>query len=137
MWEEMRLAAFLQKVSTMDPQVIPARTALNMATLGGAQAVGLDKEIGALTVGRRADLIQVSLSDLHFTPLYDVISHLVYVADEQDVRTVVVDGKVLMREGEVLTVDERRVRSEAQAVAARIRAAVIDNQMPRPVKDSN
>jgi 5-methylthioadenosine/S-adenosylhomocysteine deaminase len=128
MFEEMRLAAFLQKVSTMDPQVIPANTALNMATLGGARAIGLDKEIGALTVGRRADLIQVSLSDLHFTPLYDVISHLVYVADEQDVSTVVVDGKVLMRDGKVLTVDEKRVRSEADAIAARIRAAVIDKQ---------
>jgi 5-methylthioadenosine/S-adenosylhomocysteine deaminase len=126
MWEEMRLAAFLQKVSTMDPQVIPARTALNMATLGGAQAIGLDKEIGALTVGRRADLIQVSLSDLHFTPLYDVISHLVYVADEQDVATVVVDGKILKRDGQVLTVDEARVRKEAEAIAARIRAEVIE-----------
>jgi 5-methylthioadenosine/S-adenosylhomocysteine deaminase len=91
-------------------------------------AVGLDKEIGALTVGRRADLIQVSLSDVHFTPLYDVISHLVYVADEQDVRNVVVDGKLLMREGKILTVDEKRVRSEAEAIAARIRAAVIDKQ---------
>jgi 5-methylthioadenosine/S-adenosylhomocysteine deaminase len=128
MWEEMRLAAFLQKVSTMDPQVIPASTALNMATLGGARAIGLDQEIGALTVGRRADLIQVSLSDVHFTPLYDVISHLVYVADEQDVRNVVVDGKLLMREGKILTVDEKRVRSEAEAIAARIRAAVIDKQ---------
>lgn len=128
MWEEMRLAAFLQKVATMDPQVIPARTALNMATLGGAQAIGLDKEIGALTVGRRADLIQVSLSDLHFTPMYDVISHLIYVADEQDVRTVVVDGKVLMREGKVLSVDAARVRTEADAIAARIRAEVIDKE---------
>ncbi len=126
MWEEMRLAAFLQKVSTMDPQVVPARTALNMATLGGAQAVGLAEQIGALTVGRRADLIQVSLGDLHFTPLYDVISHLVYVADEQDVRTVVVDGKLLMREGKVLSIDERRLRAEADAIAARIRAAIVD-----------
>jgi 5-methylthioadenosine/S-adenosylhomocysteine deaminase len=97
-----------------------------MATLGGAQAIGLDKEIGALTVGRRADLIQVSLSDLHFTPLYDVISHLVYVADEQDVATVVVDGKILKRDGQVLTVDEARVRKEADAIAARIRAEVIE-----------
>jgi 5-methylthioadenosine/S-adenosylhomocysteine deaminase len=126
MWEEMRLAAFLQKVATMDPQVVPASTALNMATLGGARAIGLDKEIGALTVGRRADLIQVSLADLHFTPLYDVISHLVYVAHEKDVATVIVDGKVLLREGKVLTVDEQRVRSEADVIAAKIRAAVLD-----------
>jgi 5-methylthioadenosine/S-adenosylhomocysteine deaminase len=128
MWEEMRLAAFQQKVTTMDPQVVPASTALNMATLGGARAIGLDKEIGALTAGRRADLIQVSLSDLHFTPLYDVISHLVYVADEQDVETVVVDGKVLMRDGKVLSVDEARVRSQAEAIAARIRAEVVDKK---------
>jgi 5-methylthioadenosine/S-adenosylhomocysteine deaminase len=128
MWEEMRLAAFLQKVSTMDPQVIPARTALNMATLGGARAIGLDNEIGALTVGRRADLIQVSLADLHFTPLYDVISHLVYVADEQDVATVVVDGKILKRDGQVLTVDAARVRKEADVIAARIRAEVIEKK---------
>ncbi len=126
MWEEMRLAAFLQKVSTMDPQVVPARTALHMATLGGAQAIGLADQIGALTVGRRADLIQVSLADLHFTPLYDVVSHLVYVADEQDVVTVIVDGKLLMRERKVLSVDEERVRREADAIAEKIRATVLD-----------
>ena len=78
------------------------------------------------TVGRRADLIQVSLDDLHFTPLYDLVSHLVYVADEQDVVSVVVDGKVLMRGGEVLTVDVARVRSEAAALAERIRASVVE-----------
>ena len=124
MWEEMRLAAFLQKVSTMDPKVVPARTALDMATRGGAEAIGLGEEIGSLTVGRRADLIQVSLDDVHFVPMYDVVSHLVYVADEQDVTSVVVGGRVLMRDGRVLTVDERRVRSEANALAARIKDAL-------------
>jgi 5-methylthioadenosine/S-adenosylhomocysteine deaminase len=124
MWEEMRLAAFLQKVSTMDPKVLPARMVLNMATRGGAEAIGLGEEIGALTVGRRADLIQVSLADVHFVPMYDVISHLVYVADEQDVTSVVVDGRILMRDGKVLTVDEPRVTREARALAERIRAAL-------------
>lgn len=133
MWEEMRLAAFLQKVATMDPQAVPARTALRMATLGGAEAIGLGDQIGALTVGRRADLIQVSLSDLHFTPQYDVVSHLVYVADEQDVVTVIVDGKMLMSEGRVLSVDEQRVRAEATALADKIRATVRDK---RPVKSA-
>jgi 5-methylthioadenosine/S-adenosylhomocysteine deaminase len=125
LWEEMRLAAFLQKVSTMDPKVVPARTALEMATSGGARAIGLGDQIGSLTVGRRADLIQVSLEDLHFTPLYDLISHLVYVADEQDVVSVVVDGNVLMREGEVATLDVARLRAEAAALAERIRASVV------------
>ena len=124
MWEEMRLAAFLQKVSTMDPKVLPARMVLNMATRGGAEAIGLGEEIGALTVGRRADLIQVSLADVHFVPMYDVISHLVYVADEQDVTSVVVDGRILMRDGKVLTVDEPRVAREARSLAERIRAAL-------------
>jgi len=124
MWEEMRLAAFLQKVSTMDPKVIPARTALNMATHGGAEAIGLGEELGTLAPGRRADLIQVSLADEHFVPMYDVISHLVYVAHAEDVTSVVVDGKILMRDGKVLTVDEAQVRREATAIATRIQAAL-------------
>ena len=103
-----------------------------MATAGGAEAIGLGDKIGSLTPGRRADLIQVSLADPHFTPLYDVISHLVYVAHEQDVASVVVEGKVLMRDGEVLTVDTARVRAEANALAAKIKAAVLD-QPRKPV----
>jgi 5-methylthioadenosine/S-adenosylhomocysteine deaminase len=126
MFEEMRLAAFLQKVSTLDPQVIPARTALRMATSGGAEAIGLGDKVGSLTPGRRADLIQVSMADPHFTPLYDVISHLVYVAHGQDVASTVVEGKVLMRDGKVLTIDTERVKLEAGSLAAKIKAAVVD-----------
>ncbi len=124
MWEEMRLAAFLQKVDTMDPQALPASTVLRMATSGGAEAIGLGDQIGSLTVGRRADLIQVSLADVHFVPTYDVVSHLVYVADEQDVETVIIDGKIVMQNKKVLTVDTQRVRAEANALAARIQAAL-------------
>jgi 5-methylthioadenosine/S-adenosylhomocysteine deaminase len=126
MWEEMRLAAFLAKVATMDPKVLPAPTVLHMATRGGAEAVGLGEEIGALTVGRRADLIQVSLDDPQLKPLYDVISHLVYVADASNVVNVVVDGKLVMRDREVLTLDTTRVSKEAAAMAAKIRAAVAE-----------
>jgi 5-methylthioadenosine/S-adenosylhomocysteine deaminase len=124
MWEEMRLAAFLQKVSTMDPKVLPARTALNMATRGGAEAIGLGQQLGTLDAGRSADLIQVSLADVRMTPMYDVISHLVYAAHPQDVASVVVDGQILMRDGRLLTVDEPRVTREARALAGRIQAAL-------------
>jgi len=124
MWEEMRLAALLQKVDRMDPEVIPATTVLGMATSGGATAIGLGEIIGSLEVGKRADLIQVAFEDVHHVPTFDVISHLVYVNDEQDVASVVVDGKVLMREREILTIDTERVAAEATALAARIQAAL-------------
>jgi len=126
MWEEMRLAAFLQKVDRMDPTVLSASTVLRMATSGGALAIGLGDKVGALAVGMRADLIQVSFDDVHFVPTYDVISHLVYVADEQDVAATVVDGRVLMRDGEILTVDTERVRREAKALAGRIQVALAE-----------
>ena len=126
MWEEMRLAAFLQKVDKMDPEVMSASTVLNMATRGGAEAIGLGDKVGALAVGMRADVIQVSFDDVHFVPTYDVISHLVYVADEQDVASVTVDGKLLMRDGEFLTIDTERVRGEATALAGRIQTALAE-----------
>ena len=124
MWEEMRLAAFLQKVDRMDPEVLPADTVLSMATTGGATAIGLGDSIGSLEVGKRADLIQVAFDDVHHVPTYDVVSHLVYVTDEQDVASVVVDGKLLMLEGEMLTIDTERVAAEATAFAARIQQAL-------------
>jgi 5-methylthioadenosine/S-adenosylhomocysteine deaminase len=124
LWEEMRLAAFLQKVDRMDPEVLPAITVLSMATSGGATAIGLGDDIGSLEVGKRADLIQVAFDDVHHVPTFDVVSHLVYVTDEQDVVSVVVDGNVLMREGELLTIDTDRVASEATALAARIQSAL-------------
>jgi 5-methylthioadenosine/S-adenosylhomocysteine deaminase len=126
MWEEMRLASFLQKVDTMDPKVLSANTVLRMATSGGADAIGLRDQTGALEVGLRADVIQVSFDDVHFVPTYDVISHLVYVTDEQDVASVTVDGRLLMRDGEFLTIDTDRVRREATDLAGRIQAALAE-----------
>jgi 5-methylthioadenosine/S-adenosylhomocysteine deaminase len=128
MWEEMRIAAFLQKVSRMDPEVLPAKTVLNMATLGGAEAIGLGSSIGSLEVGKRADIIQVSFDDVHFQPTYDVISHLVYVADEQDVISVVVDGKILMQDRQMLSIDTARLKQEATELAARIRTTMQSRQ---------
>jgi len=124
MWEEMRLASFLQKVDRMDTEVLPADTVLSMATIGGATAIGKGELIGSLEVGKRADLIQVAFDDVHHVPTYNVISHLVYVTDEQDVASVVVDGKVLMQERKILTIDTQRVTTEANAIAARIQQAL-------------
>jgi 5-methylthioadenosine/S-adenosylhomocysteine deaminase len=124
MWEEMRLAAFLQKVDRMDTEVMSAATVLTMATQGGATATGLGSVVGSIEVGKRADVIQVAFDDVHHIPTYDVISHLVYVTDEQDVSSVIVDGKVLMRDRRILTIDTERVASEAKALAARIQAAL-------------
>jgi 5-methylthioadenosine/S-adenosylhomocysteine deaminase len=126
MWEEMRLAALLQKVNRMDPEALPATTVLRMATSGGAMAIGLGDRIGSLEVGKRADVIQVAFDDVHHVPTFDVISHLVYVTDEQDVAAVVIDGQVVMRDGDFLTIDTGRVATEADALAARIQAALND-----------
>ncbi len=124
LWEEMRLASFLQKVDRMDPEVMSATTVLTMATRGGAIVAGLGDSVGSLEVGKRADVIQVAFDDVHHVPTYDVVSHLVFVTDEQDVASVVVDGKVLMKEREMLTIDTERVTAEATALAARIQSAL-------------
>lgn len=131
MWEEMRLAALLQKVTEMDPQVMPARSVLNMATLGGAQAIGLSDSIGSLEKGKRADIIQVSTEDVHYVPMYDVISHLIYVSDEQDVSSVVVDGKILMQDKQFLSLDTQRIKLEANELAGRIQQALYKQRQSR------
>ncbi len=126
LWEEMRLASFLQKVEQMNPEVLPASTVLRMATSGGAAAIGMGDKIGSLEVGKRADLIQVGFDDVHHIPTFDVISHLVYVTDEQDVDTVIVDGKILMEERKILTLDTQKITQEARALATRIQASLAE-----------
>ena len=118
MFEAMRVASLLHKLQTMDPRVVSAKTALEMATIGGARALGMEKRIGSLERGKRADLIVVT-PGARQTPMYDPISHLVYVTRGDDVQTTIVNGKVLMRDRKVLTLDERAVLSEARAWVAR------------------
>jgi 5-methylthioadenosine/S-adenosylhomocysteine deaminase len=120
----MREAAFLHKVQTGDPRVIPASTALEMATINGARALGLDKLVGSLEPGKRADVVVVSMASARQTPLYDSISHLVYATHGDDVRTVVVNGKVLMRNRKLTTLNEAAVLAEARTLANAVRAAV-------------
>jgi 5-methylthioadenosine/S-adenosylhomocysteine deaminase len=95
-----------------------------MATLGGAEALGMADRIGSLEVGKRADLAVVRLDRARQTPLYDVVSHLVYTTRGDDVDTVIVDGRILMRRRAVRTLDAPAVLAEARAAAEAVRAAV-------------
>src|SRR2546430_1390851 len=123
MFTEMRTAALLQKLAH-GPEVLPAARVLRMATIDGARALGLEKEIGSLETGKRADLILVNLDQLHSSPQRDdVVSALVYSAGSSDVRTTIIDGRVVMRDGELLTLNEADVigaaNREAKALADR------------------
>ncbi len=122
MWKAIRLTALIHKGTTLDPTAVPAKTVLRMATLGGAQALGLADKIGAIKTGLQADLIQVHLQEPHLLPLYDVISHLVYAADAKDVDTVIVNGEVLMHKREMLTVDINKIRREVVSIGEKIKA---------------
>jgi 5-methylthioadenosine/S-adenosylhomocysteine deaminase len=124
MFEAMRQAAFLHKLVAADPRAIPAPVALEMATIDGARAMGMDKVIGSLEPGKRADLLIVSMSSARQTPMYDPVSHLVYVTRGDDVRTTIVNGKILMRDRKVLTLDRAKVLAEANAFADKVRSAV-------------
>jgi 5-methylthioadenosine/S-adenosylhomocysteine deaminase len=124
MFEAMRVAALLHKHATRDPRTLPAGQVLEMATRGGAEALGLGHRIGSLEVGKLADVITVSMESARQTPLFDPLSHLVYVTRGTDVRTTVVHGRVLMRQGRVLTLDRQSVLRDARAMALRVRDAV-------------
>jgi 5-methylthioadenosine/S-adenosylhomocysteine deaminase len=128
MWEEIRLAALLPKGVRNEPRAVPAAAALHMATAGGAEAIGLGDRIGVLRPGMRADLIQVSLASPRLAPLYDVVSHLVYAVSAEDVVTTVVDGRVLMRDARVLSVDGEAARRDALRKGAEIRAALAEER---------
>lgn len=124
MFEAMRQCAFLHKLQTRDPRTMPARTVLEMATIDGARALGMDGRIGSLEPGKRADLILISIDGARQTPMYDPLSHLVYVARGDDVRTTIVNGRVLMRDRRVLTLDEPAVLQEARGWAIKVKSAV-------------
>ncbi len=124
MFEAMRQASFLAKLTTRDPTAVSAQTALDMATIGGARAMGMDKTIGSLEAGKRADLITVSTSAARQTPMYDPVSHLVYVTRGDDVRTTIVNGKVLMKDRQLRTLDRAGVIADANRLAQKVRAAL-------------
>jgi 5-methylthioadenosine/S-adenosylhomocysteine deaminase len=124
LWEEIDTAAKLAKVTTGDPTVLPARTALAMATRLGAEAIGMQREIGTLEAGKLADLILVRTDAIHQIPHYDPYSLLAYATKAGDVDTVIVDGRVVMAARRVLTVNEAEVRERVSGYQERIGAAL-------------
>ena len=119
MLEEIRLAALLSKVETLDPLVIPAAEALKMGTEYGAKAVGL-KNVGRLEAGYKADIVLFDMSGVEWQPCYNPVSLLVYSANSSSVDTVIVDGKILMEKRELKTLDEEKIIAEFTACANRL-----------------
>jgi 5-methylthioadenosine/S-adenosylhomocysteine deaminase len=124
MMEEMDLAAKLQKVTTGDPQVLPALQAIEMATIRGARVLGLDKEIGSLETGKRADLITVRLDQPNAVPLYGVASQMVYALKGGDVRDAMVNGRLLLRDRRPLSLNAVEIMAKAEEFAAKVRESL-------------
>jgi 5-methylthioadenosine/S-adenosylhomocysteine deaminase len=124
MFEAMRQAAFQQKLVTMDPTAISAPEALEMATLGGARAIGRSQKLGSLEPGKLADIIIVGMSKARQQPMFDPVSQIVYTSRGDDVDTTIVNGKVLMRDKKMLTLNEASVLAEARKAADLVRKAV-------------
>ncbi len=114
---EAQLAALLAKGVTGDPTVVPARTAMELLTIGGARALGLDRQIGSLETGKRADIVVMSLDAPPATPLHNPFSHLAYAARAADVQHVVVNGRLVMEHRTILTADEDALRHQVRRMA--------------------
>ena len=114
MFEEMDLAAKLQKVTTGDPRSLPAEAAVEMATIRGARALGMEKEIGSLESGKRADLISIRLDRPNAVPLYNVYSQMVYALKGSDVEDVMVNGKLLVKDAQPLTLNAAQIEAKAR-----------------------
>jgi 5-methylthioadenosine/S-adenosylhomocysteine deaminase len=127
LWEEIDTAAKLHKLISKDPTVLNARQALEMATRLGARAIHMDQQIGSLEAGKRADLIIVRIDSPHQIPLYNLYSQLVYATKASDVEDVIIDGRLVMENRRVLTVDESSVRAKATEYRNRIRSSLRPN----------
>ncbi len=114
MLQEMKMAACIHKGITLDPEVVPAEKVIEMATINGAKSLGLHSLIGSLEVGKRADLITINCEKPHLTPNPNPVSTIVYSATGKDVENVIVEGKILVRNGEVLSMDEEKIKFQAK-----------------------
>lgn len=120
LWEEMDTAAKIHKVFTGDPKVVSAQEVFEMATIRGARALHLENLIGSLEVGKRADIVIVDFDNINQIPLYNVYSHLVYATKADSVNTVIIDGKIVMRERRLLTLNESVIKKDANIIRQKI-----------------
>ncbi len=114
MIEEMRTTAFLHKMNKKDSTILPAQQIIRMATILGAQGLGLEKSIGSLEIGKKADIIIIDFKKPHLTPFHNCPSHIVYSAFGSDVNTTIIDGTIVMKNRQVLTLDEMKIIEMAQ-----------------------
>jgi 5-methylthioadenosine/S-adenosylhomocysteine deaminase len=116
--QEMDTVAKLHKIWSMDPTALDARTVLRMATIEGAKALGLDHLIGSLEIGKHADLMVIDCHKPHLTPMYNPVSHLVYAACGSDVMATIIEGQLVMENGQLLNLDIEKVLSKVKGLAA-------------------
>src|ERR1700681_4565855 len=122
--EEIDLAAKLAKITKMDPLALNARAVVEMVTIDGAKALHMEKDIGSLEAGKKADLILISLEEPNAVPMYDVYAQIAYSLKGSDVETVVIGGGIVMRERKLLTIDEPRVLENAREYGKSVKASL-------------
>jgi 5-methylthioadenosine/S-adenosylhomocysteine deaminase len=127
MWEEMDTAAKLHKLISGDPKTLPAETAFEMATIRGARALHMDKRIGSIEAGKAADVVIIDFDDLNQTPYFNVYSHLVYATKANDVRTVIINGRIVMLDRRLLTLNESVIKRDANAYRLKIIESLRNN----------
>ncbi len=120
MFREMDTAAKVHKVKSLDPTLMNAQTVCKLATTGGAKILGLDKLIGSIEMGKKADIILVDMNQLHLTPLYNYYSQIVYAARGADVKTSIINGRIVMKDRNLLTIDISTAMKNVRSVAAEI-----------------
>ncbi len=113
---EIKTAALLQKGYYENPQVLTTIQAMEMGTINGAKAYGLDKKLGSLKVGKRADIVIIDFDKSHLTPCHDIYAHLLYSVNKADVDTVLIDGKIHLDGGELTTLDEESIKAKVRAI---------------------
>ena len=125
MFEEMDLAAKLQKVTTGDPRALPAEQAMEMATILGAKAIRLEGKIGSIEKGKLADIVTVRLDEAHAVPMYNVYSQLAYALKASDVADVMVNGREIVRDRKMLTLDRAQVMAKAAEYQERVKKSLL------------